>query len=136
MLKKVIKISCISLNSGAYTSSFYLNGKFMMFSSDGIVICDISDGEAKKYTLDIRINVGSIVNSIGFLYAYKSDNIIRVMSAVDFAEYLLNENMGVIEEKRYFVEDNELCKLKLYSLTKEQKEIYTSNLDFLISHLK
>ena len=136
MLKRVIEISCISLNSGVYASSLYLNGKFIMFSNDGIVICDISSGEAKNYSLNIKTDVDSIVNSLGFLYAYKSDNIIRTMSATDFVEYSLNENMRVIEEKRYLAVDNELCKLNPYSLVTEQKEIYTRNLDFLISCIK
>lgn len=131
-LKKVINISCITLSGGAYSNSLYMNGHFIMFSKDGTVICDISNGKAKKCSFGFD----STVKNNEFYYAYKSGNIIQAMSAMDFVEYFLDEDMNVKKKKRYFVEDDELCKLRPCSLVAEQKDIYIRTLNSLINYLK
>lgn len=136
LLKKIINTAGIDLNDGVYTSSLYMNKKIIVFSINGIFIYDLTNDSTRKYSLDIKTKVDSEVNNIGFLYAWKSNEVIKAMSAINFVEYSFNENLDIIEEKEYYVDDDELCKLKLCSLAVENKEVYNKNLKFMISQLK
>lgn len=135
-LKRVISMSYIALKDGSYANSLYLNGKFIMFSNDGIITCDISKEKIMKKSIDKKNIVCSNISSIGFFYAYKFDNVIRAMSAMDFVEYSFDEDIKIVGEKKYCIENNELTKLELYSITVEQKEVYTRNLNYFINRLK
>lgn len=135
-LKKIINILYTPSNSDAYANSLYMNGKMIIFSNTGIIICDIYSGKVRKSTLDIKNKVDSVVNSIGFLYARKSNNIIRTMSANDFVEYSFDEDMNIIGEKQYYIDDDKLGKMYPCPLVEEQGEVYIKNLKFLISCLK
>lgn len=134
--KKMISILYTLSNNSIYANSLYMNGEIIIFSNTGIIMCDIYSGKVREKILEISNKVDSIINSIGFLYVRKTNDVIQTMSANDFVEYFFDEDMNKVGEKQYYIEDDKLGKLFPSSLVEEHGEIYIKKLDFLINCLK
>jgi len=133
-----VKLGNLEVKMNGWAKSIFSFGKVLIFppEKEYIVGYDIKTGEINKYLVPQDNSENTVVSSIGYYYARREENTIRVMNARNNTEYTFDSDFKIINENSYVIDKEELNKLEFNQFSYEHPDGYLFSLKGLIDFIQ